>query len=42
MSTFRAVWRRLKDEYGDASTAYPCFSPAIPNTPLAEHQRMVL
>lgn len=33
MSTFRAVWRQLKAEYGDASTAYPCFSPAILNTP---------
>ena len=33
MSTFRAVWRLLKAEYGDASTAYPCFSPAIMNTP---------
>ncbi|KAF5310536.1 hypothetical protein D9619_007841 [Psilocybe cf. subviscida] len=42
MSTFRAVWRRLKEVYGDASTAYPCFSPAIPNTPYAESQRMVL
>lgn len=36
MSTFRAVWRRLKQEYGDASTAYPCFSPAFPNTPYTE------
>ncbi|KAF8814699.1 Pkinase-domain-containing protein [Phlegmacium glaucopus] len=33
MSTFRAVWRQLKAEYGDASTAYPCSSPAILNTP---------
>jgi hypothetical protein len=33
MSTFRAVWRHLKAEYGDVSTAYPCFSPAILNTP---------
>ena len=33
MSTFRAVWRQLKAEYGDASTAYPCFSPAILSTP---------
>lgn len=41
MSTFRAVWRKLKDEY-NASTAYPCFSPAIPNTPYTENQRMVL
>lgn len=41
MSTFRAVWRKLKDEYG-ANTAYPCFSPAIPNTPYPENQRMVL
>jgi hypothetical protein len=30
MSTFRAVWRQLKAEYGDTST---CFSPAILNTP---------
>ncbi|KAF9480576.1 Pkinase-domain-containing protein [Pholiota conissans] len=30
MTTFKAVWRRLKEEYGDASTAYPCFSPAMP------------
>lgn len=42
MSTFRAVWRKLKEEYGDATTAYPCFSPAIPNTPYAESQRMVM
>ena len=41
MSTFRAVWRKLKDEYS-ASTAYPCFSPAIPNTPYTENHRMVL
>ena len=33
MSTFRAIWRQLKNEYGDASTAYPCFSPAILDTP---------
>ena len=33
MSTFRAVWRLLKKEYGDASTGYSCFSPAILNTP---------
>ena len=33
MSTFRAVWRHLKAEYGDASTAYSCLSPAILNTP---------
>jgi hypothetical protein len=33
MSTFRTVWRQLKAGYGDASTAYPCFSPAILNTP---------
>ena len=33
MSTFKAIWRQLKAEYGDASTVYPCFSPAILNTP---------
>jgi hypothetical protein len=33
MSTFRAVWRQLTAEYGDTSTAYSCFSPAILNTP---------
>ena len=33
MSTFRAVWRHLKAEYGDASTTYPCFSPTILDTP---------
>ncbi|KAF8155680.1 hypothetical protein B0H34DRAFT_751703 [Crassisporium funariophilum] len=43
MSTFRAVWRKLKEEYGNASTAYPCFSPGIPNTPFTEnHQRSVV
>ncbi|KAF8962634.1 hypothetical protein BDZ97DRAFT_1824757 [Flammula alnicola] len=42
MSTFRAVWRKMKEEYGDASTAYPCFSPAIPNTPYAENRRMIM
>jgi len=33
MSTFRAIWRQMKAEYGDASNAYPCFSPAMLNTP---------
>ena len=33
MSTFRTVWRQLKAEYGDTSTAYSCFSPAILSTP---------
>ncbi|KAF8190468.1 Pkinase-domain-containing protein [Pholiota molesta] len=43
VSTFKAVWRRLKEEYGEAGTAaYPCFSPAMPNTPYAESQRMVM
>ncbi|KAF4618606.1 hypothetical protein D9613_009975 [Agrocybe pediades] len=42
MSTFRTVWRKLKEEYGDAGTAYPCFSPAIPATPYADHQKMLI
>jgi len=42
MTTFRTVWRRLKEEYGDVGTSYPCFSPAIPTTPYPEHQRMVI
>ncbi|KAF8882512.1 hypothetical protein CPB84DRAFT_1817135 [Gymnopilus junonius] len=40
MSTFRAVWRRLKDEYGSTTATYPCFSPAMPPTPYTENYRM--
>jgi len=43
MSTFKVLWRRLKDVYGDAVNGYPCLSPAIPNTPYAEgHRGMVV
>lgn len=36
ITTFRHVWKRLKEEYGDPASGYPCFSPTIPNTPYAE------
>ncbi|KDR80154.1 hypothetical protein GALMADRAFT_277414 [Galerina marginata CBS 339.88] len=42
MSTFRAVWRKLREEYGDVGTGYPCFSPPIPTTPYPENHRMVM
>lgn len=42
MSTFRAVWRKLKEEYADPTAAYPCFSPAIPSTPHSESRAMAL
>lgn len=37
MSTFKAVWKKLKDMYADPSAPYPCLSPAIGATPLVEH-----
>ena len=39
MSTFRAVWRKLKDMSGDSPAPYPCFSPAMATTPFVEHQQ---
>lgn len=43
MSTFKLLWRRLKDVYGDVVNGYPCLSPAIPNTPYVEsHRGMVV
>jgi len=42
MSTFRAVWRKLKGEYSDASTTYQCFSPVILSTPFTDNQSMAL
>lgn len=40
-STFRAVWRKLKEVYGDEhgseGAGYPCLSPAMGSTPLMEH-----
>lgn len=37
VSSFRTVWRRLKDVYGGGATAFPSFSPAMVSTPMAEH-----
>lgn len=39
MSTFKLLWRRLKEEYGEIGTGYSCLSPTIPNTPYFENQR---
>ncbi|KAG5652087.1 hypothetical protein H0H81_006350 [Sphagnurus paluster] len=36
VSTFRVIWRRLKEVYGLAGGAVPC-SPAMINTPVAEY-----
>ncbi len=36
ITTFRHVWKKLKEEYGDPANGYPCFSPTIPNTPHIE------
>jgi hypothetical protein len=41
-SSFRTVWRRLKEIYADGSTTFPICSPAITSTPLTESpQRLV-
>ena len=42
MSTFKLLWRRLKEEYGEIEGGYPCLSPAIPNTPYVEGQRPMI
>ncbi|KAG6900473.1 hypothetical protein C0993_010192 [Termitomyces sp. T159_Od127] len=44
VSSFRVVWRKLKEAYQarDSATAYPSLSPAMVSTPLAEHpERLV-
>lgn len=43
MTTFKAVWRRLKELYGDAPSTHPtCFSPNMPTSPFADNnQRLV-
>lgn len=41
-SSFRTLWRRLKEIYADGSTTFPICSPAITNTPLTEYpERLV-
>ncbi|KAK0237831.1 Pkinase-domain-containing protein [Armillaria nabsnona] len=35
-TTFRAIWRRLKDVYSEGSIAADCFSPAMVSTPVVE------
>ena len=42
MSTFKLLWRRLKDVYCDVVSGYPCLSPAIPNTPYVESHRGIM
>lgn len=37
VSSFKMVWRRLKEVYGDSSTAFPSCSPAMASTPMTEH-----
>ncbi|KAG6820295.1 hypothetical protein H0H93_002733 [Arthromyces matolae] len=39
VSSFRAIWRRLKEAYqsGAGAATYPSFSPAMSSTPMAEH-----
>ncbi|KXN91564.1 Serine/threonine-protein kinase HSL1 [Leucoagaricus sp. SymC.cos] len=42
MTTFKAIWRRLKELYGDAPSTHPYFSPAMPTSPFADNnQRFV-
>jgi len=42
-SSFRTVWRRLKELYAVGSTTFPAYSPAITSTPLTEYhpQRLI-
>jgi hypothetical protein len=41
-SSFRTVWRRLKEIYTDGSTMFPICSPVVTSTPLTEYpQRLV-
>ncbi|KAK0203514.1 Pkinase-domain-containing protein [Desarmillaria ectypa] len=35
-TTFRAIWRRLKDVYSEGSIAADCFSPVMVSTPVVE------
>ncbi|KAJ7598729.1 Pkinase-domain-containing protein [Mycena floridula] len=43
MTTFKAVWRKLKSVYGEAPSPYLCLSPAIGSTPMMEQpQRFAL
>lgn len=39
VSSFRVIWRKLKEAYQvrASATAYPSYSPAMVSTPLAEH-----
>lgn len=39
MTTFKAVWRRLKELYGDAPSTHPCFSPGMPTSPFADNNQ---
>ena len=42
VTTFKAVWRRLKEIYGDTLSAHPYFSPAMQTSPFADNnQRLV-
>ena len=43
ITTFKHVWRKVKEEYGDlGNAAYPCLSPAVPNTPYLEVYKAVV
>ncbi|KAF9525094.1 hypothetical protein CPB83DRAFT_568944 [Crepidotus variabilis] len=41
-STFRLIWKKVKEECSGAYGAYPCFSPAIPNTPHEGHRSLLV
>jgi hypothetical protein len=41
-SSFRVVWRRLKEIYADGSTTFSICSPAITNTPLTEYPQRIV
>ena len=42
ITTFKHVWKRVKEEYTDLGNGgYPCLSPAVPNTPYLEVHKVV-
>ncbi|KAG5732353.1 putative serine/threonine-protein kinase HSL1 [Termitomyces sp. T112] len=44
VSSFRVIWRRLKEAYeaGASATAYPSYSPAMVSTPISEHPERLM
>lgn len=39
-SSYRLVWQKLIEEFGDSGRSYPCLTPVVPNSP-QDHQRLV-